>query len=148
MDIAKAQDTILRTMHRLMDKMGAQPKPLDLVALGISEPPPPPRPRSATSIRRDPDNLVPIATLLCIWRLCGRAACHKSRTCRGAPSECLEACAPLVPEAACGWIVELMKRKELSYTFEEAVAAIPYENQAVFAAWRAVALGKARVEVQ
>ena len=123
-----------------MDAIEAQPKPLDLVALGISAPPPPPpapRPRSATAIRRDPDNLAPVATLLCLWRLCGRAACHRSRKCRGAPGECHEACAPLVPEAARGWIVELMKRKALGYSPEEAVAAIPYENQAIFAAWNA-----------
>ncbi len=35
-----------------------------------------------------------------------------------------------------------MKKKELGYTFEEAINALPYENQAVFAAWRAACRGK------
>ena len=40
------------------------------------------------------------ANALCLWGLCGKAACRRARQCRHHPEQCLARYAPLVPEEA------------------------------------------------
>lgn len=57
------------------------------------------------------------ADTLCLWSLCGKSACRRSRTCSGAPRDCLARYAPLVPDEA-REVVKLMldgMRGGLSY---------------------------------
>ena len=88
-----------------------------------------------------------IADLYCIWRLCGRAACRKARTCRGTPEDCLKRCMPLVPEDARMWVVALMEGKEFGEPFEVALAEVPKECTQAFDAWRAAAMGNGQASV-
>ena len=88
-----------------------------------------------------------IADLYCIWRLCGRAACRKVRTCRGTPEDCLKRCMPLVPEDARMWVIALMEHKELGDPFEHAWAVVPHELKEAFDAWRAAAMGNGQASV-
>lgn len=163
MDIAKAQNSILLGMHRILDSIEAAPRSLDEfneVQARAQE--------SAESARvsfrgeptrdsgvsadwfqaasrlgrllgmagpRDRDGLRLAAELLCIPRLCGRSACRRAQRCRGEPRACLGYCAPRVPEAARNSIAALSERIERGDTLELAVTLMPFENKMALWAW-------------
>jgi len=59
-----------------------------LAALAPAAPPAAPQP---SVVRRQ------VANTLGLWRFCARSTCHRSRCCRGEPTECLRTALPLLP---------------------------------------------------
>ncbi len=76
-----------------------------------------------------------LSNLLCIWALCGRSACRKTRACRGDSRDCIPRCAPLVPEDVRVWVAALMECKRDGLCFDDARAQLPPELEAAWAAW-------------
>lgn len=168
MDFAKAQNSILLGMHRILDSIEAQPRSLDefnevraraLETARATIRGGPARDsgvsadwfQAAARLGRmlgmagpkDPDGLRLAAELLNIPRLCGRSACRRSQRCRAVPRACLGRFAPRVPEAARNSIAALAERIERGDTLELAVVLMPFENKMALWAWcRALAGGR------
>ena len=76
---------------------------------------------------------------LCIWRLCGHAACLRARACRGRPADCIPRCAPLVPQEARDFVRGLGDAQEKQWTFDQAIEEYGEEFMALEDWQRAVA---------
>ena len=167
MDIAKAQNSILLNMHRILDSIEARPQSLEefnevqACALESARAAVGGEPaggsgvsadwfRAASKLGRllgmagpkDPDGLRFAAELLDIPRLCGRSTCRRAQRCRGVARACLARSIPRVPEAARMSIAALAERIERGDTPELAATLMPFENKMALWAWhRALAGG-------
>jgi hypothetical protein len=89
--------------------------------------------RDAAQIRR-------IADMLCLWRLCGNAACRRARACRGRAQRCAKRNAGALPPGVRGFYTAFLAAKSCGVAFElfqEEMAGSP-EAEAYFA-WVAAA---------
>ncbi len=81
-----------------------------------------------------------VADLLCLWRVCGNAACRRARACRGRPRHCVRRNLPALPPGVRAFFAAF--RAARSYripfeTFQEEMAGSA-EAEAYFA-WVAAA---------
>lgn len=75
--------------------------------------------------------------LLCVWRLCGNAACLRARRCRGDGSGCLNRCLPLLPEPVRDFLAGLGAAQKAGLTWDEALDEFAEEWDAL-GEWNAV----------
>ncbi|HVV93936.1 MAG TPA: hypothetical protein VHD15_10995 [Hyphomicrobiales bacterium] len=75
------------------------------------------------------------ADVLCIWHLCGRSACRRSRRCRDPEARCLLRHACLVPVRARLYLCGVLDGIGAG-TPEEQVDAALRKEEMVFTAWR------------
>ena len=59
--------------------------------------------------------------MLCLWRLCGRAACRRAQRCRGEAPVCFPRNFPLLPEGVRAWFGGIAQAQEDGLTFEQAI---------------------------
>jgi hypothetical protein len=75
------------------------------------------------------------ADLLCLWRVCGNAACRRARACRGRPHRCAERNFAALPPGVQDFFGALVAAKSCRMSFEafqEEMAGSP-EAEAYFA---------------
>ena len=72
-----------------------------------------------------------LATMLCLWGLCAKAACRRARACKSEPRRCLSRYAPLVPEEARDGVAALVEGRQLGLSFEELFSEAPFELAAL-----------------
>lgn len=96
-----------------------------------------PSPHSATDARAHAAEtrvLRYISKSMRLPALCRSAACHRRRTCKGDPRNCLARFAPLVPEDAREWMKISLDGQKEGRDFDDLRADYPDEFEA-FAAW-------------
>jgi hypothetical protein len=77
------------------------------------------------------------ATVLCLWRLCGKAACRRALRCRGDGNTCFQLNFPLLPADVQDWLAELDELNAQGVAFEQAMADLDARPSGqAFRAWR------------
>jgi hypothetical protein len=72
-----------------------------------------------------------------IWRLCGRTACRRAKTCTKDAGACLARYSPLVPCDARMWVAGLVSARHYRVPFEVALKTLQSEYEAL-QAWHAI----------
>ena len=88
----------------------------------------------------DAEALRRFADLLCLWRVCGNAACRRAGRCRGRPHHCLKRNVPALPPGVRAFFVAFLAARSCRIPFEafQAEMAGSAEAEAYFA-WVAAA---------
>jgi hypothetical protein len=84
-----------------------------------------------------PESRRNLSEMLALWAVCPRAACRKAGGCRGRNADCLPRDAEKVPLAARLFVLTLFSGKEDGLAYDDALARIPDELAADYAAWHA-----------
>jgi hypothetical protein len=71
------------------------------------------------------------SNLLCLWGLCGKATCHRARTCRGAAPDCVARYAPLAPEDVRLGVALMLEARRCGLSYDAARADATEEFAAV-----------------
>lgn len=80
------------------------------------------------------------ANLLCLWRLCGNAACRRTRACRGRSHLCAKRNFGALPEGVRHWFEFFLAAKLAGLSFEAFREEMEgRKEQDAFFAWRAAA---------
>ncbi len=90
--------------------------------------------------RNDAEALRSVADMLCLWRLCGNAACRRARSCRGSVHRCGRRNFPALPEGVRDFFVSFLAAKHAGLSFETFKEEMEEreETDALFA-WRRAA---------
>jgi hypothetical protein len=88
----------------------------------------------------DAEALRRFADLLCLWRVCGNAACRRAGRCRGRPHHCLKRNVPAPPPGVRAFFAAFLAARSCRIPFEafQAEMAGSAEAEAYFA-WVAAA---------
>jgi hypothetical protein len=91
----------------------------------------------AASRRRDLRDLRRANDFLCLWRLCGSAACRRARSCRGRPHLCAKRHRQLLPQAVHDFFLSFLAAQYAGLSFEEFRAEMEgREETNAYFAWR------------
>jgi hypothetical protein len=71
------------------------------------------------------------SNLLCLWGLCGKAACRRARACKHNAHDCLDRYAPLVPEEARFGAAAMLMGKRDGVSYDEVRRHAPAEIAAI-----------------
>ena len=69
--------------------------------------------------RSEAEALRRFANLLCLWRLCGNAACRRAGACRGRSHLCARRNFAVLPEGVREWFVAFLAAKYAGLPFED-----------------------------
>ncbi|MGH6826976.1 hypothetical protein [Methyloceanibacter sp.] len=87
--------------------------------------------------RREVEGLRRASDLLCLWRVCGNAACRRARSCRGRAQLCARRNTSAVPSPARDFFVTFLAAQYAGLPFEDFRADMEgREETAAFFAWR------------
>lgn len=68
--------------------------------------------------RSEAEALRRFANMLCLWRLCGNAACRRAKSRRGRSHRCNQRYFPFLPEAVRDWFECFLAAKYVDMSFE------------------------------
>jgi hypothetical protein len=71
------------------------------------------------------------SNLLCLWGLCGKAACRRAKQCKRKADDCLGRYAPLVPEEARFGAAAMLMGKRDGVSYDEVRRHAPAEIAAI-----------------
>ena len=95
--------------------------------------------------RSEAEALRRFANMLCLWRLCGNAACRRAKSCRGRSHLCNQRYFPFLPEAVRDWFECFLAAKYVDMSFEAFKEEMEdREETDAFFAWRKAVRGTRR----
>ena len=88
----------------------------------------------------DTEALRRAANLLCLWRVCGNAACRRARSCRGRAQLCARRNFDAVPQGVRDFFMDFLAAKYVGVDYETFEAKMEGREQTkIFFAWRQAA---------
>lgn len=97
-------------------------------------------PEDATRIRKAAQRWR--AQMLCLWKLCPKAACRKARACSGDPDFCVERFELLVSDDVRTAVESLHDGKLYGHSYDEACAMAPPGSIEAYDVWLANLFGQ------
>jgi len=83
--------------------------------------------------------------LLCLWRVCGNAACRRARSCRGRAHLCAKRNDSLLPKLVRDFFLSFLAAQYAGASFEEFRGEMDgREETKAFFAWRKACAGRSR----
>ena len=83
-------------------------------------------------------------TLLCLWRVCGSAACRRAQCCRGRAHLCAKRHDGLLPKPVRDFFLSLLAAQYAGVSFEDFRDAMEGREETAFFAWRRACAARRR----